>query len=212
MSRLAPLIAWALEEAGGIPFSELEAVAVGVGPGSYTGVRIGVATAKGIAAAARLPLYGVPSTDAVAQRATALDRPVMVVADAARGEVYPMLYRSDGGALTREGEFAVLKAEEAAAALGGGVVGGGGGDAQASPLLTGDGLAKHLDLFRRAAPAAPVAPEDHWYPSAQALIERAPFAADRQSGDPDLVLPIYTRLSDAEEAVSSRPAGEEGGA
>jgi N6-L-threonylcarbamoyladenine synthase len=209
MARLFGQIQHVLREAGGLEMQDLEAIVVGVGPGSFTGVRIGVAAAKAVARAAGLPLYGVPSPDAVAEGLTCAARPIVVVADAARGEVYPMLYTRLGGRLERLGEgFTVARAADAALAMAGETEGTPAG-AGAAPLLAGDGLVLHLDVFLDALSGAEVAPRADWYPRAGALIARAHALAESQSGDPDTVLPIYTRLSDAEEIER---AGGSGGA
>ncbi|HEY4244752.1 MAG TPA: tRNA (adenosine(37)-N6)-threonylcarbamoyltransferase complex dimerization subunit type 1 TsaB [Kofleriaceae bacterium] len=97
-------------EAGVAP-RELGAVAVGAGPGSFTGLRIGMATAKGIAFAAGIPLWAVSSLGALARAST--HPRVVAVLDARRGEVYAGVY--DRGALV--GEERVL-APSALAALG----------------------------------------------------------------------------------------------
>lgn len=217
MARLFPQIEHVLCVGGGLEIGDLDAIVVGVGPGSFTGVRIGVAAAKAVARAAKLPLYGVPSLDAVAEGLTCADRPMVVVADAARGEVYPMVYARLGGRLERLGEglFTVARAADAARAIAAEVGGAshGKGDSAgsgsgATPLLAGDGLARYLDVFLVAIPTADVAPRADWYPRAGALIARARALAESQSGDPDTVLPIYTRLSDAEEAERAGGAAE----
>lgn len=219
MARLFPQIQHVLCVGGGLEMEDLDAIVVGVGPGSFTGVRIGVAAAKAIARAAKLPLYGVPSLDGVAEGLTCADRPIVVVADAARGEVYPMVYTRLGGCLERLGEgFTVARAADAARAIGAevGVESGGeargtgtGADVGAVPVLAGDGLVRHLEVFLESVPGAEIAPRTDWYPRAGASILRAEALAESQSGDPDTVLPIYTRLSDAEEYER---AGGPGGA
>ena len=104
-------------EAGVAP-RELEAVAVGAGPGSFTGLRIGMASAKGIAFAARRPLWAVSSLAALAddgaqalaeqQMFPYLDGVVVAVLDARRGEVFAGCYRPHGGAAA---ELALVGAE-----------------------------------------------------------------------------------------------------
>lgn len=93
---LMPLIARVLERAGVAP-RELDAVAVGAGPGSFTGLRIGMATAKGIAFAAGIPLWAVSSLAALALGAVrrGATGTILPVLDARRGELYIGTYRDD---------------------------------------------------------------------------------------------------------------------
>lgn len=222
MARLFPQIRHVLRVGGGLEMEDLDAIVVGLGPGSFTGVRIGVAAAKAVARAAKLPLYGVPSLDAVAEGLTCAVRPMAVVADAARGEVYPMIYTRLGGRMERLAEgFTVHRAAEAAQAMASEIGGasprggegvGSGAHAGTVPLLAGDGLVRHLAAFLEALPGAEVAPRADWYPRARALIVRAEALAESQSGDPDTVLPIYTRLSDAEETERAGGGGAAGAA
>ena len=81
----------------GCGMSDVDAVLVGRGPGSFTGVRIGVATAKGIACGAGLPLFGASALDAMAWSAwkNGIRGKLAVAGDAMRGEVYPGIYLLD---------------------------------------------------------------------------------------------------------------------
>lgn len=82
--RLLPLVEELLAEAG-LTFADLDAIAVGTGPGNFTGVRIAVAAARGLALSLGIPAIGVTRLEAMAH---GLPRPLWVVEDAKRGEVY----------------------------------------------------------------------------------------------------------------------------
>ncbi len=90
--RLLPLLEEVLAE-GGIGWRDLTALAVGTGPGNFTGVRIAVAAARGLALGLGIPAIGVTRLEALAH---GLPRPVTVVEDARRGEAYVQAF--DGGA------------------------------------------------------------------------------------------------------------------
>jgi len=172
---------------------DIGAVVVGRGPGSFTGVRIGVATAKGIAQGLRVPLYGVGTLDAIAERFAGRDGLLGVVSDAMRREVYPALFRCSNGEVRRLTPHRVAPPEDVAREW----------LALDEPILfTGNGLFKYADLFAAAMGAsASFAHEAMWAPTGQALLAaawRARQAGEQGDGDAASVLPVYTRLSDAE--------------
>ena len=182
----------------GVGRGEIACVAVGRGPGSFTGVRIALACAKGIASALEVGLVGVSSLDAVAWGAwKASERgSLLVVADAMRREVYPVEYRLSDAGVERVTADRVIKAEAFAEELDA----SGGSDR----LIAGDALRKYADLFEGAGA---LLPEALWTPTGAGLLlalqaawragECDSFDAARH--DPAFALPVYTRLSDAEE-------------
>ena len=189
--------------AAGLKMADVDAVLVGRGPGSFTGVRIGIATAKGLACGAGVGLYGTSALDAMAQAAwlAGTRGRLAVVADAMRGEVYPGIYELDekGAHRTFTAE-SVVKADACVAEL--------AARADAGELtLSGNGLLKYAEKFAAAGFGANrCTAQDAWWPTGEGLV-RAAAEADvfaEQNGDPALVLPIYTRLSDAEENERTR--------
>ena len=90
--RLVPMLEEMLAE-GGIGWSDLKALAVGTGPGNFTGVRIAVAAARGLALGLGIPAVGVTRLEALAY---GLPRPLRVIEDARRGEVYVQDFTADG--------------------------------------------------------------------------------------------------------------------
>lgn len=199
----------------GVAREKIACVCVGRGPGSFTGVRIVLATAKGIASALEVGLVGVSSLDAVAWGAwKAAERgELLVVADAMRREVYPVEYRLDDEGAVRLTADRVVKAAEFAEELGGSA---GDGSAAASEwFIAGDGLRKYAEFF---SGVGTVLSEELWTPTGAGLLlalqaawragECDPFDAERH--DPGLLLPVYTRLSDAEENERQRLARVDG--
>lgn len=90
--RLLPLIAECLSELGLVP-AQLDAVVCSAGPGSFTGLRIGIATAKGLCFALERPLLMVSSLEGLAEGA---QRPALAVLDAGRGQIYARLFVDEG--------------------------------------------------------------------------------------------------------------------
>ncbi|MDR1422821.1 MAG: tRNA (adenosine(37)-N6)-threonylcarbamoyltransferase complex dimerization subunit type 1 TsaB, partial [Coriobacteriales bacterium] len=214
---------------------DITAVVCGLGPGSFTGVRIAVASAKGIARGLGVPLYGLATTDALAWNAwlAGVRGPLAVVMDAMRGEVYPARFALSDAGVIRLDPHAVAKADVAAARWREEIVvarhetagrGGSGEEREASqPLqLVGDGLRKFAEAFV-TAPADDggevasrcsdalftLLPESLWLPTGAGLLRafEASCAVGMQgSGEAGALLPIYTRLSDAEENERKRLA------
>ena len=91
--RLMSVIAQALQN-GGVAYGDLGAIAVSTGPGSFTGVRVGVSTARGLALALKIPAIGITTLEALAAQAGQefAGRAVLVALDAGRGEVHAAFY------------------------------------------------------------------------------------------------------------------------
>lgn len=113
--RLMEVIAEALANAG-MSYADLGAVAVSVGPGSFTGVRIGLSAARGFALALKIPAIGVGTLEAIAAetRAAFAGRGVLAVIDARRDEIYAAHFGADGA--LRAGPMLTTVAEMAAIA------------------------------------------------------------------------------------------------
>ena len=167
---LAPSIAAVLAQAGATR-AGLSAIAVGVGPGPYTGLRVGLATAHALGAALRIPVHGVCSLDVIAW-ASGLSTPFVVATDARRKEVYWARYDS---ARVRAGDVAVGPPADAAA--------------PGLPVL-GEGAALYRDVL--GPPAGPL------LPAATALAELAVTRLAGADGPPLLPPePLYLRRPDA---------------
>ncbi len=183
----------ALMDEAGATLKDIQAVVVGRGPGSFTGVRIGVATAKGLACGLNVPLYGVGTLDALAWGAWAggVRGTIGVVADAMRQEVYPARFTLSEEGVQRLDVDTVAKPVEV--------------DWQTDVLVLGDGLKKHAQHFEGFA----FAPEEFWNVTGEGLVlafQAAARANALNNGNPAEVLPVYTRLSDAEENERRRLA------
>lgn len=200
--ELVETVRRALEDAGKT-IADVGGFLVGRGPGSFTGVRIGISTAKGLARGANVPLMGVSTLDACAWTAwrSGVRGLLGVAADAMRGEVYPALYRVDD-----EGPHRMFERErvvKAAVAVEEWSSRADAGEIQ----VTGDGLVRHGGLFEGAGLMGRALDRELWWPSGEGLLLAAASPeglAAAGDSDPATVLPVYTRLSDAEENERKR--------
>lgn len=111
-SLLMPMIDRLLARAR-VKLSAIDAFCVGVGPGSFTGLRIGVSTVKGLAYALGKPIVAVPTFDAIAANAKRLRGTICVVLDARKKKVYGAFYNSDGcGRMKRVSGYLLMPVEE----------------------------------------------------------------------------------------------------
>lgn len=112
-NALAPMIRDAMKAAG-VEFRDLSRIGVTIGPGSFTGVRTGIAMARGFGVALAKPVVGIDTLTAIAQNAPAGEDPIAVVADARKDEVYAASFAADGSPVLRP---AVLSVADALARL-----------------------------------------------------------------------------------------------
>lgn len=165
----------------------LDALAVSIGPGSFTGLRVGAATAKGLALALEVEVAPVPTLDALAATLPFADALVCPLLDARKGEVYCSLYRWRSTGMERQWDYLALPPEEAAARLEAPVIVLGAGVAACRPYLArlGGGL-------REAAPVHSVPS-----PAVVGALGHAILAAG--GGIPaERLAPLYLRPSEAE--------------
>lgn len=186
--QLIPMIETACDLAG-VQLSDIGCLAVDVGPGLFTGLRVGLATAKSLAFALRLPVVGVSSLDLVAFTVRYTNRLVVATLDAKRGEVFTAFYRQVPGGLQRIGDPAVVTPDELV------------GDVQArrsEVLMVGDGGLRYRELFE-GLPEVEIADEGRSRPSAAGLVLLAHAQALREEFvDAADIEPIYLRKPDAE--------------
>jgi tRNA threonylcarbamoyladenosine biosynthesis protein TsaB len=163
---------------------DLEGLAVAVGPGSFTGLRIAISTIKGLAVALGVPIAAVPTLDAMAAVLPFAASPVCPVIAARRNEVYASLYRWDHGAMRREWEYLAIAPAELASRL----------ETVGEPvILLGDGAASVTALGTLALPAPRRAPS----PACVGVLGLQRLRRGETVGAADLA-PLYLRPSEAE--------------
>jgi tRNA threonylcarbamoyladenosine biosynthesis protein TsaB len=178
--------------AAGWRLADVETLAVAIGPGSFTGLRIGVSTAKSLAFATGIPLVGISTLDALAWSLPYAAYPVCPILDAKKGEVYTALYRTDAGRLERLWEHQAV----APAALGERL----GREAPGPVIFVGDAVAPFAAVLRGVLGGdARLAPPGHRLPSAVSVAELGRAARERgERVDPAALVPLYVRRSEAE--------------
>jgi tRNA threonylcarbamoyladenosine biosynthesis protein TsaB len=201
VSRLLPLIAEVLDR-GQLEFADLDRIAVGVGPGTFTGLRIGIATARALAAAASCPLVGVSTLHSLALEAE--DAPeaagvdaVAAILDARRREVFAAVWRLDGAEAKLDRVEAMAPRAVAPAELSRLLQ-----DSRLRLLAVGDGAVEFRGVLERSGALIPPDESALHRVTAAAhlrLAEQLPPAS------PDQIQPEYLRAPDVREP-SSPPA------
>jgi tRNA threonylcarbamoyladenosine biosynthesis protein TsaB len=186
-SRLLGLIERVLADAA-VAWDDLDRITVGIGPGGFTGLRIGIATARALAQARGLEVVPVGSLEALAEgaRGGSPERPVAAVIDARRGEVFAAVFAPDGAPLLAP---AALAPEALAERLAG---------FTERPLAVGDGAVRFAQELASAGAAVPPAGASVHRLSAVHICR---LAAEREPADRDALLPAYLREPDAKPSV-----------
>ncbi|MCP3857086.1 MAG: tRNA (adenosine(37)-N6)-threonylcarbamoyltransferase complex dimerization subunit type 1 TsaB [Actinomycetia bacterium] len=182
---LAPMIEFVCDQAR-VELSELSCVAVDVGPGLFTGLRVGVATATAMASVLRVPMIGISSLDLLAFPVRFTDRLIVVAIDARRGELFHASYRQVSGGVQRLSEARVCTPEGLAAEL---------VATNDEVLLVGDGARRYEELFSEVQKVE----RESSHPMATALAQLAHAQAlSEEFVKPSEIQPIYLRRPDAE--------------
>jgi tRNA threonylcarbamoyladenosine biosynthesis protein TsaB len=188
---LVPQIDFIRRQAG-VELSDISLVAVDLGPGLFTGLRVGISTAMALAYALKVPMIGVSSLDLVAYPARFSPRLIAVAIDARRGELFSALYRKVPGGVQRVSEPRVVAPDVLASDL---------TATGEECVLVGDGAVRYreqLDGNPRCEPADPALA----HPSADSLVQLAHARALREDFvSPAELRPIYLRKPDAAEAA-----------
>lgn len=172
-----------------IELSEISAIAVDIGPGLFTGLRVGIATAKALAMALRVPMVGVPSLDLVAFPVRWTNRLIVPVIDARRGEVFYGFYRQVPGGIQRLSDHCLGTPEELCSEI---IARG------EEVLAVGDGALRYRDELAHLI-RVEIGETGLAYPSPGSLVQLAHAQAVReQFVNPWELEPLYLRKADVE--------------
>ena len=186
--RLLPGIQHLLQETG-VEIGQLDAFAVTIGPGSFTGLRIALTTAKTLALVTGKPLAGVPTLDVLVENIPFSEGLVCPVLDARKGEIFAAMYRKDSrGDSDRLTDYLSVPPESLLKMI------------QGPTLLLGDAIPLYGErLQRECSHPITFAPPEHYYPRASVLCRLA--IKKLSQGDrtnPKDLQALYARASDAE--------------
>ena len=185
-----------LLRSSGLTLNELDLIAVAHGPGSFTGLRIGVAAAKGLAWAAQLPCAGCSTLESMAWSLAAFPGEVCAAMDARRKQVYNARFRTDGQRPHRLTPDRAIALEDLVEELKGTSV---------PQLVVGDGAALCYNALTEAGIPARMAPPNLRYQSAWGVARMAlELARTGQTVSPNDLVPVYHRLSQAERERKAR--------
>ena len=177
-------------KAAGKTMADVSAVAVAEGPGSFTGVRIGVAAAKGLAWGAELPCYGVSTLESMALTLGAYQGYVCPVMDARRSQVYNAIFRAEGGKLIRVTEDRAIALADLKEEL---------KKTEKTIFLVGDGANLCYNTLKEEVPNLVLPPEHRVHQRATGVAILAQRMAEESIAPSGGELaPNYLRLSQAE--------------
>ncbi len=194
----------ALMEASKIGMEEIQAISVAIGPGSFTGMRVGLAMAKGIAQGQNIPIIGISSLEALAAQVPYANHPICPIIDSRKGEVFTALfYCRDDGEMVRTREDTCLRIEDLASM------------ATETTIVLGNDFNHQSPLIKAALGAEAVLAQPHLWnlrASAVGLLGLKRFLV-QDFDDPQDLVPIYLRPPDirpnpyaSQSAKSGEPA------
>lgn len=189
---LLPMVESMLRNAG-ITLAEVDSIAVTAGPGSFTGLRIGIAAVKGMAMGAEKPCIPVSALEAIAYNFIGIDCIVCACMDARCGQVYNALFSSENGIIRRICEDRAISAEQLSQEL---------SELKGRIVFAGDG-AELMDKFTEGKYEPAPYPLRYQRGSGVCLA-----AADKQAIPAAALMPVYLRLPQAERERLARERGE----
>jgi tRNA threonylcarbamoyladenosine biosynthesis protein TsaB len=181
LSKVITVIIKRVIEAAGIEIADFDYFACGIGPGSFTGLRVGVATIKGLAWAANKPVISIPTLDILALNFDRGDGIVVPAVDAKRGLIYCCIYELKNNKLRKLSPYMLLSAAEFCRKV------------KSGSYILGDALELYKDEFRAKIKRANLLDKDYWYPRAEKLLAAAESAVKSRKGLTDAfkIKPLY---------------------
>lgn len=179
-SNLIPLIKEMLNKSG-LSIKDLDAFAVGIGPGSFTGLRIGVSTIKGLALGCSKPVVGVPTLDVIATNAAYFPGIICPIIDARKGKFYAALYQPKRNGLKKISKYLLIPLDKLALKIG-----------KKKTLFLGDGVKLYKNDISKLFAKAEFAPVSLFSPKGSAVAQMGlEKIAKGKQDDPNQLVPLY---------------------
>lgn len=160
--------------------SDIDYFACGIGPGSFTGIRVGVATIKGLSWSLKKPIIGIPTLDILAKGVRNQSADIAPIIDAKRNLVYCSFYRQKNNILKRLTPYLLLSEEELLKKI------------PANSLLLGDAAGLYKEKILRSVKGVNILDKDYWYPQGRHIIEAAlERIKGKKFNNPFNIKPIY---------------------
>lgn len=177
-SSIMPRIDRILKKAK-VPLKKIDGFVVGLGPGSFTSLRVGLSTVKALSLATGKPVVGLSSLDAIALGAKTKNNKVCVLVDAKRQSLYRCFYHKNGKTLTRESDYELLPVDKGLKGL------------SKETVCVGDSV----ELVKNPKSSD----QKNWYPQAKHLVSLAMPRFEKKSfDDPDTLVPLYLYAQDCQ--------------
>ena len=166
--------------AAGLRIADIDYFACGLGPGSFTGMRIGLATIKGLSVVRNKSVVGVSTLDILAENVLVNNNLIVPAIDARRGLIYCSSYKREQGLLKRKSEYLLLNSDEFVKKF------------ASNPIVIGDAAALYGDKISARIKGASILDKDYWFPKAYNLIKLAlAKIKSRQFSSAQTIKPIY---------------------
>jgi tRNA threonylcarbamoyladenosine biosynthesis protein TsaB len=186
--RLLGAIELVLREAR-CPIGDIDGWAISLGPGSFTGLRIGVSTVKGLAFATGKPVAGVSTLDVLASQITPTSYLICPILDARKKEVYTAFYRyEESNSLKRQSDYQAIRPEDLVKKI------------KEQTIFLGDGLKTYGEFLLNSLPSLAIFPPTTLYVSHGSMVAKLGFELLKRGGHLNLstFAPFYIRPSEAE--------------
>ena len=170
-----------------VSINKIDAFVIGLGPGSFTGLRIGVSAIKGFGIATGKPCVGVASIDSIACNARGCDKAIVPIIDAKRGQVYAAIYKRKCELVDRLSDYMLLPIDKLMAKI------------KTQPVFLGDGVSLYRDNILSINKKAIFLEKKDWYPGAGNLIMLG-FARVKKAkkNNMDKLAPLYLYPKDCQ--------------